>query len=733
MTLDPDPPRVKQRRPLRTCDICRQRKIRCDASEMPDGRCSNCSAFGSACTYLEPPKKRGRRSATSQTVDELNKENVELKAENAFLRAKLQSLSLCSLCSQPLQSLPLEIVDDPPTLSRSTPENGITSFDTEEPLGDQDLTSEELAVRFSQISLQSMSSASLGHASSLALVFNVVAMQEKDIGRPLLLTPGRPLFWCIFPWEKEVYDQRPRYVYPASDLITSLLHDYFTYFHPTLPILHRLSFERSVEEGLHLTDPDFGGTLLSVLAIASRYSNDSRVFVDRDVSISSGWKFASQVRILPKMSPPTIYEVQMYCLLTIYSLSTSVPDVSWLYLGLGIRCFQQRGDHRRRPGGPKSRTEHELWKRAFWSFLILERACCFCLGRATNIHIEDHDVEPPLEVDDEYWDRGFVQPIGKPSEVSYFVFEVRLFEILGDVMRKIYGSKKWKILLGWDGPDWEQRTVAEFDSTMNDFLDSIPPHLMWDPENPPRGVFFDQSAMLYINYQYLLISIHRPYIQSTTALGAPSLSICASAARAIIHTASIWLSKLQRVPDHILISAVFVSGIILVLKMLRAKRAGLQSEKNKDKDLCQVAKAMDILKFAEVRFQTVGRLWEVLRELWILECPPKNGIHSPGAGSSSAMISGSSPSGEHPQFGSFHFESSHQSSDHDQAPMLRPGMSIEQLLADADPLNGMSSILDNELVSMLMSTSSDVVNMDLWDAYIENKNIDGVANGVIAS
>lgn len=34
-----------------------------------------------------------------------------------------------------------------------------------------------------------------------------------------------------------------------------------------------------------------------------------------------------------------------------------------------------------------------------------------------------------LEVDDVYWDRGFVQPIGKPSELSYFVFHLRLCEV----------------------------------------------------------------------------------------------------------------------------------------------------------------------------------------------------------------------------------------------------------------------------------------------------------------
>jgi hypothetical protein len=49
-------------------------------------------------------------------------------------------------------------------------------------------------------------------------------------------------------------------------------------------------------------------------------------------------------------------------------------------------------------------------------------------------------------------------------------------QIMADAMRRLYGSKKSKILLGWDGPDWEQRAVADLDSAMNDFVDSIPLH-----------------------------------------------------------------------------------------------------------------------------------------------------------------------------------------------------------------------------------------------------------------
>ncbi|KAJ7814434.1 fungal-specific transcription factor domain-containing protein [Mycena olivaceomarginata] len=651
-------------------------------------------------------------------VEELKKAIFELKVENDFLKTKLRSLALCSRCSQPLtQSNPAQNGDDPSDRRSNTPESDPTSSDPEDP-NDEEL--DELTLRCRQMSLGPMTPY-LGPASSLALAGNVlVAFGSTHINTKFsaLLILGyiagesfeqtrNPPPTGVFQWEKEVYDQRPHYVFPASDLIKSLLDHYFSKIHPTIPILHRPSFELSVAKGLHLTDSDFGGTLLSVLALASRYSNDPRVFVDRNVSLSSGWMFASQVRILPKLFQPTIYEVQMYCLLTLFALGTSGPQISWFYIGLGIRCLQQRGDYRRNSGD--SESIHELWKRAFWSFVALERKLCFCMGRPPTLHPEEYSVETPLEVDDVYWDRGFVQPIGKPSELSYFVFHLRLCEILGDAMRRLYGSKKSKIRMGWDGPQWEQHIVAELDSAMNDFLDSIPPHLRWDSENPPQGKFFEQCAVLHMTYNYVRISIHRRYVQRTTVGGVPSLSVCASAARAIIRTADIWLSKLQRVPLPHIIDAVFSSGIILVLNVLQTKRAGISMGKNKD--LLLVARAMDIFKFAESRLQPVGRVYELLRELWIIgNSPNADVVPSPA---------GLSPSnGDHPQLGqSFDFSNSPASSD--QTPALRPGMSIEELLADSDPLN---AILDDELMSMLMGTYTDVANIDHWDAYMENRN-----------
>jgi hypothetical protein len=39
-----------------------------------------------------------------------------------------------------------------------------------------------------------------------------------------------------------------------------------------------------------------------------------------------------------------------------------------------------------------------------------------------------------------------------------------------------HSINKSKILLGFVGPEWEQRIVSELDSAMNQWIDSIPEH-----------------------------------------------------------------------------------------------------------------------------------------------------------------------------------------------------------------------------------------------------------------
>ncbi|KAJ7134481.1 fungal-specific transcription factor domain-containing protein [Mycena epipterygia] len=620
--------------------------------------------------------------------------------------------------------------------------------DVEHPLVEdpEDFSHMELADRFRGLAI--IDHGVFGSASTFALVNNAIAEKEKYLGRPEGPSHSRrrPIFWETLPWEKEAFGLQLHYVYPASDLVASLLDLYFNNIHPILPILHRPSFERSVAEGLHLRDAQFGAALLAVLGVASRYSDDPRVFVDGDSSLSAGWKFVNQAQVLRKLFEPRLYEVQFYCFMTLFSLGTSTPQASWLYLGLGIRFLQHRGEHRRKREDHKFSPEDELWKRAFWCFLSLDRMVCTFLGRPSGIHIEDYDVELPLEIDDEYW--GSTQPPAKPSLLSFFVCHLRLCEMLGDVLRRLYASTKSKTLMGWTGVEWDQRVVSELDSAMNDFLDSVPPHLRWDPERT-SDAFFDQSASLNVTYNYVQIAIHRPYLRKTNVLAAPSLSICTTAARSLIRTVDTWLRKSKRLPPPFLQNPVFVSGVILLMNIFANKRAGLSIDKNKD--LVQTGTAVEILGSAESRWQPAGRLKDMLEELQSpdgplsLRLPPKNEpggskmmVAEPSMVSNRETLPVFVESANIPENG-FHpnrtrsFDTEHSMLSSDQSHPLSNGpkaeISIEQLLAETEEFsrpaeNGWSdpSAIDDELMSMWMSVPTDFMNIDQWDAYMRDVN-----------
>ncbi|KAF7335346.1 Fungal-trans domain-containing protein [Mycena sanguinolenta] len=433
-----------------------------------------------------------------------------------------------------------------------------------------------------------------------------------------------------------------------------------------------------------------------------------------------------------------------------YTIGTSVPRMSWLYLGLGIRCLHERRELRRKPSGDNLDPGHELWKRAFWSYFIWDRMMSVFHGWPMGVQVEDYDVAPLLEVDDEYWDNGSRQPPDKPSQLAYSVCVIRLCEILGDVMRQLYGSEKAKSksLVTSETPEWEKRAVAELDSTMNNFPDSVPPHLRWNHESPPHDAFFDQAAILHITYNYVLIVIHRPYIQKATVLAAPSLSICARAARAIIHTASIWLSKRQRLPLPSVTNPVFISGVILVLSTVATTNCESRCAGDKNKDLVHVTTAMEILKYAEHRIQTAGRMWDLLQHLLSLGRPvplapaPQeeeqermSEISSTSAadvGVGSVAPSGvpqeyytlAVPEYTPPQDESYSYLDLRGvfSSGREAVGMgPRAGMSVEELLADADPLDTMASILNDEQRSMWMAAPMDAA-FHQWDTYFENRS-----------
>lgn len=174
-------------------------------------------------------------------------------------------------------------------------------------------------------------------------------------------------------------------IFPEADLLQDLIHLFFTKVNIVVGLLHQPTFERSVATGLHLSDYQFGCTVLGVCALAAKYSDDPRVILPGtdNTHLSAGWAYFRQLPLLKKPLTRlcTLYEGQLICvrlrrtlflcphliptlqLAVIYLQGSSKPDACWVLGGAGIRFAQEVGAHRRNRFADRIEAEH--WKRVF--------------------------------------------------------------------------------------------------------------------------------------------------------------------------------------------------------------------------------------------------------------------------------------------------------------------------------------------------------------------------------
>ncbi|KAL0070197.1 Gypsy retrotransposon integrase-like protein 1 [Marasmius tenuissimus] len=293
----------------------------------------------------------------------------------------------------------------------------------------------------------------------------------------------RQEYWQICSWELDFIRkfESTSYMFPEHDLLQDLVDLYFKHINIFIPLLHKPTFIRQLEQGLHQREEGFGAVLLLVCANASRYSSDPRVRLDGEESwLSAGWKWFNQVQLVRKalLSPPSLFDLQIYYLLCQFLQGSSVTQASWTMIGICIRMAQDAGAHRKNMIG-KMTIENELMKRAFWAMVYMDYSISAASGKPRGLQEEDYDLDLPTECDDEYWDhpdpdQAWRQPPGKPSTVSFFVSLLKLVKILALALRTIYSINKSRALLGLVGPQWEQRIVTELDSALNKWVDTVP-------------------------------------------------------------------------------------------------------------------------------------------------------------------------------------------------------------------------------------------------------------------
>ncbi|KAF7331675.1 Fungal-trans domain-containing protein [Mycena kentingensis (nom. inval.)] len=465
-----------------------------------------------------------------------------------------------------------------------------------------------------------------GESSGVLVVQRAVTLREDFEQKTLSWSKTRPKFWHLDVYQQTQSKRNKPYVFPAQQLMWTLCALYFEHQHPYLPLLHRPSFERDLSAGLHTRDRAFGGVVLLVCGIGARY------FSELDDEFCRGCQFFDQIQLeLDYMfAPPTIHTMQLFCLFVIFCHLVTHSS-AWTVLGAAIRMAQDIGVHRRSRTPQPPTAESELWRRAFFCCLYLDRHISTAVGRPTMIPYEEFDLDLPLEVDDEHWDdpvHPFVQPSGKPSYMTFFNQRIKLSIIIGFSLDMLYPIHKAKRLLAHRDEKWEERIVTELDSALNDWLTDLPAHLVWEGRAPNSSaadraeMFADQSATLYCEYYFTQINIHRPFLPPMRKKGRPplsaipSLAICTNAARSCIRIGHNMLHRPRRRAEHgnpTIAFYVFSAGMILLLNIWGTKRTGLQPHMNSA--ISEVRLCIECLGICEVRWPFAGLFKDVLSSL----------------------------------------------------------------------------------------------------------------------
>ncbi|KAF8998967.1 fungal-specific transcription factor domain-containing protein [Cyathus striatus] len=625
----------KRKTVQRACDNCRRK--RSDQPAYPQTQCSSCIEHNIACTFEAEPKESIRPNSYLEVLEHrlrlLEGLVVKLCPDKIMLHRLIYDLDAEYAASFPSDATTSDstssfsvssffsLATRPSPSTETKSENDVLdithrvvslTLGSKKDLFRDDEVEEEDHVLPERQELSFKSDDNFrfwGRSSKMTLMQTALLLALKNkyttglSVKQRILQNRRPFFWKRLPWDKDTMRPIVNYTFPPPDLITKLTDAYFEHVNLLYPLLHRPTFDRAVANSLHLHDEGFGSVLLLVCAVGSRYTDciDKRTLFDGENSpYSAGWKWYNQVQVVKSglVDSPTLYDLQLYCLAVQFLMGYSEPPSMWLLAGFGIRLAQDVGAHRRRVPRERLTVEDELWKRAFWVLVFLDRTTSTSVGRPCATFDENFDLDMPIECDDEYWENPnpeyrFKQPEGVPS---------------------IYSTKtKWlKLILK---SEWEQHIVTELDSALNSWIGALPEYLRWDPNHQTDDRFFKLSGSLITTYHYIQTLVHRPFIRVNdppgSALAFPSLAICTSAARSCSLVMEQLMKRTSVMYPYMQMTCL-TAGVVLLVNIWGGKCSGVAPD---PKAMKQVEICKDVLRKAEERWHYAGALLDILNEL----------------------------------------------------------------------------------------------------------------------
>ncbi|KAM0754760.1 hypothetical protein T439DRAFT_321802 [Meredithblackwellia eburnea MCA 4105] len=556
--------KVKKRAPRveRACDTCRKRKSRCTGGDP----CAECVGANRTCTY--EPIKRGPPRTYAESLEQ-RLEAMEQVLRNIGSSTGMDLGALLDETDDSEKTMALEraveLLEERRRVEPLTPLSMGT--DTESPHGTDHhggcismpspvnvaatgTPSATYPSGMPKINREDMSIDNERYAgASSGPAFAKVVLSELMPDKPMIHPDACPSLVDELLLREFTSKSRAAPL-PPADLSAALILAYFRHVNNLIPILHRPSFERAIASGMLESEPSFRRLVLAVFALGARFIDDPRLPTSpmiegadpKTQGHAKGFSFfhAASGEIASHLVTPTLFDIQGSVLCVVWCLGATSPLIAWQRVGFAVRRAVDVGCHSEtRTRWSSSPLEDQLRKRAFHALLSFDRCISAQLGRPLAMQDHDSNLTLPLDITDDELDdwnlRGpkSTPPVSgtTPSPMAAFLCYIKLVKITAKTIKNLYGTHR----IG-DSMKEVSATVSDLDSSLNEWLTTVPEFLRWDPKSVDP-MWLSASAMLYSTWYHAQILVHRDFMvpRATPIQHLPSLAICGNAARSSAH------------------------------------------------------------------------------------------------------------------------------------------------------------------------------------------------------